>query len=108
MGLFKEFETPADIYNPVNNTGSDTIGYPDTPSLTIDLHIIRLSNTEINVFGDEVADFVTNPDGDQTSTILKNARIEQGGNRYQVVNNPQYRPLSKTTSIDLKRIEEPV
>lgn len=108
MGLFKEFEITADIFNPVDNTGNDTVSYPATPSSSMDLHIIRLNNSEVNVFGDEIADFVTNPDGDQTSNILKNARIEQSGDRYQVVSNPQYRPLSKTTSIDLKRIEEPI
>lgn len=107
MGLFTEFETTADIYNPVNNTGSDTVTYPVAPTSTINLHIIRLNNTEVNVFGDEIADHVTNPDGDVTTSILKNARIEQGGNRFQVVNEPEYRPLSKTTSIELKRIENP-
>lgn len=105
MGLFKEFEKSTQVFNPVNNAGSDTITYPDTPSLIIPMHIIRLSNSEINVFGDEISDHTANPDGDVSASILRNAKLIQDGKTFKNVNYPEYRPNMNVTSLDLKRIE---
>lgn len=105
MGLFNEFNQNASIYNPINNVGTDTITYSMTADSIIPLHIIRVSNNEIYVFGDEIADHVCSPNSDLTASIKKNAKIVQGSATYKVVNEPEYRKLSKVTSIELKRLE---
>jgi hypothetical protein len=102
MGFFEEYEQSYTISNPVDNSNNDTVTYPT--SFELSLHIIRPNNSEANVLGDEIADFVANPTGDLTSTIKKNASIVGNGRTYQVINIPEYRPLTNVTSLDLKLI----
>lgn len=104
MGYFPEFEVSADIFNPVDNDDNDTISYPVSADLTLDLHIIRYSTNEVNIAGEEIAEFEANPNGDRTSTIKKNAKVVQGSKSYLVVSEPDYKPLAGVTKMLLRLV----
>lgn len=103
MGLFKEYEKVANIENPLDKPASGEVVF-DKP-IEMNIHIIRRDEIEVELMdgSESVADYETNPDGDQTHIIYKDARITQNGNIFVVIGIPVYLPSVNVTKIRLKQ-----
>lgn len=107
MSLFKHLEKTASVYNHSDSDITKITTPGSTAAFTIKLYIKRRPEDEIEVLGEDTAEYVGRVDASYTnaSSLEQGQKIVYESEVYEITNKPKHLPVIKQYLLLLRKQE---